>query len=104
MPLVTVQPKGFALEVEKGETVMGAAQRLGFQWPTICGGVASCKACTLEVISGADALEPMSVLERSELARTFPTLESGGRPLRLACQARVESDVVVFKRGVRKLT
>jgi hypothetical protein len=55
------------------------------------------------VISGADALEPMSVLERSELARTFPTLESGGRPLRLACQARVESDVVVFKRGVRKL-
>jgi ferredoxin, 2Fe-2S len=104
MALVTVEPKGHQIQAQEGESIMTAAVRLGYQWPTICGGIASCKACTVEVISDPDALEPMSALERTELARSFPTMEREGRPLRLACQARPARDVTVFKRGVRLLT
>jgi 2Fe-2S ferredoxin len=101
MPTVIVEPKGTVLLVGESETIMGAAQRLGYQWPTVCGGEASCKACTCEVRSDPDALEQMSRLERTELERSFPTLHRDRWPLRLACQAKPLADVTVFKRGVR---
>jgi 2Fe-2S ferredoxin len=101
MPIVRVEPKGIELAVLEGETIMEAANRLGYQWPTVCGGQASCTTCSCEVEMGADALEPMSRLERTELERVFPTLERRGLPVRLACQARPTADVVVIKRGVR---
>jgi 2Fe-2S ferredoxin len=104
VPRVTVEPKGIILDVIDGETIMGAASREGYQWPTVCGGQASCKACTCEVRSDPDALASLSRLELTELERTFPTLHRDGWPLRLACQAKPIADVTVFKRGVRRLT
>ena len=101
MPTVRVEPKGIVLEVQVGETIMEAATRLGYSWPTVCGGQASCTTCVCDVEEGAEALEPISRLERTELERVFPTLERRGLPVRLACQARPTADVVVTKRGVR---
>src|SRR5579862_7166739 len=98
---IRVEPRGYLVHAEKGETIMAAAQRNGYLWPTICGGQASCKACVCEVMEGIEALEAMSKLESVELTRTFPTGHKNGRPLLLACQAVVVADVVVFKRGVR---
>jgi 2Fe-2S ferredoxin len=100
---VVVEPKGFVLDAYEGETVMGAAGRLGYQWPTRCGGEASCSACACEVRTNPEGLSAMERLERSTLERVFPKLHEGEFPLRLACQARVVGDVVVFKRGVREL-
>ena len=104
MPTVIVEPKGTVLDVYDGETIMRAAERQGYVWPTVCGGEASCKACTCEVRSDPATLSQMTRLERTELERTFPSMERDGWPLRLACQATPIADVVVFKRGVRPQT
>lgn len=81
---------------------MAAAQRHGYRWPSVCGGIAECTTCYVEVRSGEEHLSPMQAneaemlrLNRSEDGATLPA------GLRLACQALVLGDVVVAKRGVR---
>jgi len=99
MPRVVIQPAGYAIEARHDETIMGAARRLGYYWPTTCGGQAICTTCVCLVEEGAENLAPMGRSERAAL------LEERGRaalsqPLRLACQARVRGDVTVRKLGV----
>ena len=102
MARVRVEPSGLDLELHEDESIMVGAHRLGYSWPTICGGEASCKVCVMEVREGADGLSPMENLERAALEETFRSLERHGVPIRLACQAKASGDVVVFKRGVKK--
>jgi ferredoxin, 2Fe-2S len=89
------------MEVARGETLMHAAERLGYRWPTMCHGHATCTLCFIEVDDHPDAFEPPERLELEGLklfaGRTFYE----GRRLRLACQARPVADTVVTKRGVR---
>jgi uncharacterized 2Fe-2S/4Fe-4S cluster protein (DUF4445 family) len=40
MARVTILPVNLEIEVKPGDTLMGAAQGLGFYWPTTCGGEA----------------------------------------------------------------
>src|SRR4029077_15532339 len=51
------------LDVELGSgddaTIMGAAQALGYYWPTTCNGEARCTTCACEVIEGAALLTAM---------------------------------------------
>jgi 2Fe-2S ferredoxin len=102
MAKVTILPANLEIEVKPGDTLMGAAQGLGFYWPTTCGGQAICTTCLTEVVSGAELLADMSRSERKTLAA-----ERGeailSRPMRLACQATVlrEGAIVVNKLGVR---
>jgi ferredoxin, 2Fe-2S len=103
MPIVVIHPKAIELQVHDGETIMEAAKRLGYHWPTVCGGQASCTTCMCHVEDGADSLEPMGERERVALERLFPTFEHHGLPVRLACQARPVGRVTVMKRGVRPL-
>jgi 2Fe-2S ferredoxin len=85
-----------------GEAIMKAATRLGYTWPTVCGGQGECKTCVLEVHEGADLLEPMAREEERGLQEAFGALTRRGHALRLACQARpLGGPVVVYKRGVR---
>ena len=88
------------IDTEAGSTVMGAAQSLGFYWPTTCGGEGRCTTCACEVVEHAEALSEMGRSERNSLV-----LERGEGVLstrvRLACQARVAGDVTVRKTGVR---
>ena len=89
-------------EAAVGETLMDAARRLGYYWPTTCGGQGVCTTCLSEVVSGGDLLAEMGRSERKILAaeRGEAILK---RPVRLACQATVlhEGTIVVNKAGVR---
>ena len=101
MPKVAVQPLNIEFEVPEGETIMGAAQALGYYWPTTCGGEGRCTSCACMVVSGMEHLSPRGRSEERVLAeeRGAKILE---QPIRLACQAMVAGgDVVVEKPGVR---
>jgi 2Fe-2S ferredoxin len=97
---VHVEPAGVDIIVGDGEAVMHAAERLGYRWPTVCHGQAVCTTCFFEVIEGSGNLTPPAPLERAALASS-PVVAVATGEVRLACQARVEGDVTVRKRGVR---
>lgn len=94
-----VTPVGAALDVTRGESVFLAARRHGWTWPTVCGGLGTCRTCYLAVRSGEENCGPIGELEQEGL-------EALGRPLdgsfRLACQLHVHGPVVVERRGVRR--
>ena len=99
---VRVEPSGILLDVADGETIMDAAERAGFRWPTICNGDARCNQCFVLVQDGAQHLSPMRPQEREGLERVRWRFGPVAHE-RLACQARVLGDVVVLKEGVRPL-
>ena len=101
---VRVEPAGIELTVEPGETVMHAAERLGYRWPTVCHGQAVCTTCFFEVLAGSEHLVAPALLERSALGSSPVVAAAGGGHVRLACQATVTGDVVVGKRGVRPMS
>ena len=98
---MTVQPSGIEVEADWDEPVMAAASRAGYAWPTICGGHGECRACFITVVEGTASLSPVLPYEAEGLAQLPPSARNGGQEVRLACQARVRGNVVVFKRGVR---
>jgi 2Fe-2S ferredoxin len=97
---VRVEPLGVELVVLPGETLIEAAWRAGYQWPTVCYGQARCMACQVVVLDGLENVIPPG---EEELAAMRTLL--GGRGLRnrrLACRLEVTGPVVVEKPGVRK--
>ncbi len=100
MPKVTIRPLDIEFEAPEGETIMGAAQALGYYWPTTCGGEGRCTTCACIVIAGMEHLSPRGRSETRVLTeeRGQAVLE---QPIRLACQAHVYGDVEVEKLGVR---
>jgi ferredoxin len=95
-----VEPLGVDLDVEEGETIMEAALRHGYRWPTICGGNASCGACCLQVLRGAQYCAPPAARELERLA-AIGMLSSGEETRRLACELTVDGPIVVHMPGVR---
>ena len=55
---VEVWPSGVELAVRDGEDLFSAAQRLGYRWPTVCGGKATCRTCFVQVEQGAENCSP----------------------------------------------
>ena len=106
MPKIHLLPLDVVIDAADDATVMGAAQALGYYWPTTCGGEGRCTTCACDVIEGADALSEMGRSERNSLVdeRGESVLRTA---LRLACQARIRADagsdviVTVRKPGVR---
>ena len=97
---VRVTPGNVDLEVNPGETVMDAAERLGWRWPTVCHGDAECGVCWMDVQEGADSLSPRTGEEDTAL-ETVPLDRDPKRTIRLACRAQVLGDgLVVGKKGV----
>jgi 2Fe-2S ferredoxin len=102
-PVVQVEPLSIDLEVEAGESLIEAAWRAGFYWPTVCYGQAQCLACRVLVLDGAENLvEPGR--EEVEAMRQFSSNQSRVQleNYRLACQLEVLGPAVVEKRGVRR--
>ncbi|WP_224972867.1 2Fe-2S iron-sulfur cluster-binding protein [[Mycobacterium] nativiensis] len=97
---VTVEPRHIVLEADDGETIMGAALRSGYRWPSLCGGDGTCSICWVEVLTGGNQLSEVGELEQDTL-QLVPALVRRTRSVRLACQARVQGDVCVRKSGVR---
>ena len=79
---------------------MDAVCEHGYFWPIGCDKIGECTNCAMEVISGVGRLSAMGRYERANLLRQRGTRSVEDPRLRLACQARVEGDVVVHKRGV----
>jgi len=101
---VRVEPSGITLELHDGETVMAGARRVGYRWPTICGGLADCGACALEVLEGGAALPTPTTIESVRLDVLVERRRSPDRVYRLACQLAPTADVVVRKTGVTRDT
>jgi 2Fe-2S ferredoxin len=102
-PVVLVDPVGAELEIEPGETIIEAAWRLGYKWPTVCFGQAICTACHFEVLSGGEHLTPVGDEERDVIEHHLSVPRGRDRTrLRLACRAQATGDVTVRKKGVRR--
>jgi 2Fe-2S ferredoxin len=101
VPRIEVRPSGIELDASQDEPVMMAAQRAGYSWPTVCHGQGECHACFVTVLAGAENLSPVQAFEAEGVAQVAASAVAG-QAVRLACQARVRGDVVVFKRGVRR--
>ncbi len=97
MATVRVEPEGHAIAVNQGESLIEAAWRQGYDWPTTCFGQAQCTACQVEIVSGDENTEPPTEDE----AETLALFSHRGRTVRLACRLRTTGDVVVSKHGVR---
>jgi len=103
---VRVEPSGIELDVAPGETVMAAAVRSGYRWPTVCGGLAECGTCVLAVVTApATGLPSPGPVEAGRLATVPERRLAADGEWRLACQLRVDAPgLVVRKRGVRRGT
>jgi 2Fe-2S ferredoxin len=98
---VRVEPADVEFDVRTGESVIAAAWRAGYQWPTTCWGQAECGVCAMEILEGIELLDPIDKIEADRL-RSLPRRDGGKR--RLACQTRVvgAGTVTVRKPGVRE--
>lgn len=102
--MVRVEPAGVTFDLLEGESLLAAAARAGYRWPTVCGGLAECGVCVVEVLEAEpDEREPANPAEEHRLASVPERRLRPGAVLRLACQFRPGSgDAVVAKRGVRR--
>ena len=100
MPRIRVEPLGLDSAAQDGESVLEAAERNGYYWPIGCDRVGECTNCAMDVVSGLARLSRMGRYERQNILRQRGNAALDDVRLRLACQARVLGDVVVFKRGV----
>lgn len=94
---VRVLPGNFDLEVRAGETLIEAAWREGYYWPTICHGQGSCLQCFVVVETGWANIVPAEDRENDELAHIAEFVDGD---VRLACQMRFTGSVVVTRPGV----
>jgi ferredoxin, 2Fe-2S len=99
---IRVEPIGVTFELAAGETLMAAAHRAGYWWPTICKGNAQCNRCAVQIVDGT-GLEPRSAVELAGLrAVRWQSGVEDDRD-RLACQLTAVGPATVFKRGVKPL-
>jgi ferredoxin, 2Fe-2S len=98
---VRVLPLDVELTVHPGESMMAAAQRQGYFWPTRCRGQALCTACLFEVVSEGEVFDPIEPLEQDALETLSAFQAKRAGQLRLGCQARPRAPAAVFKRGVK---
>ncbi|WP_083420007.1 2Fe-2S iron-sulfur cluster-binding protein [Pseudofrankia sp. BMG5.36] len=102
VPVVRVEPLGVTIEVSPGETLIEAAWREGFDWPTVCYGQAQCAVCHVRVLDGVENLAPPES-EEGDAIRTLLGARAGRLgEIRLACRLEVTGGAVVEKRGVRR--
>ncbi|MGB2983392.1 MAG: ASKHA domain-containing protein [Candidatus Bipolaricaulia bacterium] len=80
---VTFEPEGTSVEVNRGATLLEAAQRAGLFVSSICGGDGICGKCRVVVESGEIDADPTTLLTRDEIRRGYT----------LACRTRLLGDV-----------
>lgn len=100
-----VEPAGVVIEVLPGETLIQAAWRAGYDWPTLCYAMGRCTACQCEVLDGLHQLSERTDAELALLGTLDRRVRRANpRRVRLACQVRITGDVTVRKPGVKKRT
>lgn len=84
-------PSEKEFEVEAGEmTLLEATRAVGLPIASACGENGACARCGLEIVAGADAIEPPS--EREERIKTRNRIDPA---LRLACRVHPRGDMTV---------
>ena len=83
-------PDGRRLTVTPGATVLETLRRHGVPHAAVCGGRGRCTTCRVRVAAGAETLIEPNDIERKALAKI-----QAPDGLRLACQIRPTSDIVV---------
>lgn len=73
------------LDVEAGQTLLGALTENGIPVPSPCGGKATCKQCKVQILDGAGEL-----LETDKATFTNKELKAGWR---LSCQCKLKHDM-----------
>ncbi|MGX9787793.1 2Fe-2S iron-sulfur cluster-binding protein [Mycobacterium sp. MMS18-G62] len=97
-----VEPVGVEIEVRRGESLIKAAWRAGYSWPTLCYGVGRCTACQCEVVEGLHLLSARTEAENQLLHDLHRRVRRADpRRIRLACQVEISGDVVIRKAGVK---
>ena len=100
--MIQVEPTGVSFEANEDETIMAAAIRNGYTWPTICGGQGTCKTCVFLTLKGKRNLVAIEPWEEQALDSITDSLPNRGQGWRLACQAKATGDVKLRKIGVRQ--
>jgi len=100
-PMVMFQPSGRRGHVSDGKTIAQAAQEMGVDIESICGGKGTCGKCKVRIEKGfwgkhgiRSHMENLSPIGEAEKKMLTPRQQHDG--YRLACQARVHGDVAVF--------
>jgi len=78
-------PDERAAEVERGETILAAAQKAGIYISSLCGGDGICGKCRVILRSGQIHSKPTTLLDRDEIRENYI----------LACQSTVQGDLEV---------
>ncbi|MEI8132606.1 MAG: 2Fe-2S iron-sulfur cluster-binding protein [Leptolinea sp.] len=86
---IDFEPVGKRVSTTSQETLLEAAQRTGIEIVVLCGGMGSCGACRVRLMSGD--ITPPTRVEIDEISST--DLRAG---IRLACQTWVRSDVKIY--------
>lgn len=93
------------IDVRAGETLIQAAWRAGYHWPTLCYAMGTCAACQCEVLDGLHLLSERTAAEVALLGDLNRRVRRANpRRVRLACQVTVRGDITVRKPGVKKLS
>ncbi|WP_234812905.1 2Fe-2S iron-sulfur cluster-binding protein [Mycolicibacterium confluentis] len=100
-----VEPAGVDIDVQPGETLMQAAWRCGYDWPTLCFARGTCTACRCEILDGLHLLSERTDAEVALLADLDRRVRRANpRRIRLACQVKASGPITVRKPGVKKST
>ncbi len=91
MARITVVDKGVTIEGKPGEPILFVMWENRVSITCICGGNCSCGTCNIEVLEGAENLNPRTECEEWILSR----IRRKGDNVRLACQSVPTGDVVV---------
>jgi uncharacterized 2Fe-2S/4Fe-4S cluster protein (DUF4445 family) len=86
--IVHLQPVGRRAEISSDQTLLAAAQSVGVELQSVCGGAGTCGHCKVRLVAGE--LSPVTTEEREELGA-----DSIAAGYRLACQAIPRTDVAV---------
>jgi 2Fe-2S ferredoxin len=93
MPRVTFLPAGRTVDVQRGSSILDAADAAGVELPHNCGGVCACTTCHVWVEQGYRSLSEIEDREDDKLNEAAGLRESS----RLGCQARVGGEDVVVR-------
>lgn len=78
-------PDDRTADVERGETILAAAQKAGLYISSLCGGDGVCGKCRVIVRSGPIHSKPTTLLDRDEIRENYV----------LACESTVQGDLEV---------
>ncbi len=101
MHKVIFQPSGRRGEVEDGKTIREAAQELGVDIESVCGGKLTCGKCKVQIHEGffekfgieSSMKHTSPLLEQEKKKLTKEEIESG---YRLSCNTTIHGDLLVF--------